>query len=61
MIGKKSMFRSLSLMFGGVVTFGGNKKVLIAGVGKVCIHSKGVMLYVWWGGHFWRESERSDS
>ena len=37
MTGEKSMFQSLSPMFGGVVTFGGNQKCLITSVGKVCI------------------------
>ena len=37
MIGEKSMFQSLSPMSGGMVTFRGNQKGLIIGVGKVCI------------------------
>ena len=37
MTSEKSMFQSLSPMSGGVVTFKGNKKGIITGVGKVCI------------------------
>ena len=39
MTSEKSMFHSLSLIFGGVVTFRWNQKGLITGVGKVCIPS----------------------
>ena len=37
MIVEKSIFQSISLMSSGVVTFRGNQKGLITGVGKVCI------------------------
>ena len=37
MTSEKSMFQFLSPMFGEVVTFEGNKKGLITGVGKVSI------------------------